>query len=67
MRELRAKLEARAGEVAEMGVKGTELEWNAEKIREDLNCSERKRFEFKIENKELFERNIELQKDLIEV
>lgn len=44
MRELRAKLEARTGEVAEMGVKGTELEGQAGKIREDMNCSERKRF-----------------------
>ena len=50
-----------------MGVKGTELEGQAGKIREDMNCSERKRFELEIENKELFERNIELQNSVYEV
>jgi hypothetical protein len=53
--------------MAEMGVKGTELEGQAGKIREELNCSERKRLEFEIENKELLERNIELQNVVNEV
>eukprot|EP00090_Calanus_glacialis_P014958 TRINITY_DN23836_c0_g1_i2.p1 TRINITY_DN23836_c0_g1~~TRINITY_DN23836_c0_g1_i2.p1 ORF type:complete len:647 (+),score=266.93 TRINITY_DN23836_c0_g1_i2:67-1941(+) len=67
VRELRAKLEARTGEVVEMGVKGTELEGQAGKIREELNSSERTRLELEIENKELLERNLELQNSVNEV
>jgi len=60
-REMKAKLEARTGEMAELGVKGTEIEEQMGKLREELNLSEKKRLNLEIENKELVERNKELQ------
>merc|ERR1719427_996936 len=42
VRELKARLEARTGEVVELGVKGTELDEQMEKLREELNLSEKK-------------------------
>eukprot|EP00092_Neocalanus_flemingeri_P009650 GFUD01010391.1.p1 GENE.GFUD01010391.1~~GFUD01010391.1.p1 ORF type:complete len:640 (+),score=259.80 GFUD01010391.1:68-1987(+) len=61
VRELRAKLEARTGEVVELGVKGTEIDQQMEKLREEVRLSEQKRLDLEIENKELVERNKELQ------
>jgi len=61
VRELRAKLEARTGELAEIGVKSLELEQQSERLREELNCSEKKGFELEVANKELLEQNKENQ------
>ena len=66
MRELKAKLEARTGELAESGVKCAELEDQADKLRDELSESEKKLFELEVEKKELSERNKELLSNVSE-
>jgi len=64
--DLKSKLEARTDELAESGVKCTELENVTETLRDEQSENEKKIFELEIEKKELLERNKELQKNVSE-
>jgi len=66
VRDLKAKLEARTGELAESGVKCAELEDQADTLRDELSENEKKLFELEIEKKELLERNKELLNNVSE-
>jgi len=66
VRDLKAKLEARTGELAESGVKCTELEDQVDVLRDELSDNEKRLFELEIEKKELLERNKELLNNVSE-
>jgi len=63
---MKAKLEARTGELLESEVKTTELQVQGAKLREELSVSEKKLFELEVEKNELLERNKELQRNVNE-
>jgi len=66
VREMKAKLEARTGELLESEVKTTELQVQGAKLRDELSDNEKKLFELEVEKKELLERNKELQRNVNE-